>query len=121
MRIGFGPVSPTLTSLEGSLLRERVLASRRFWLRELRGVARHVWLFGSVARNEATKTSDIDLLIESQADDRELESIAARLAVLVGRSVHLIRSEALHRSAVLDFDKRFQTDAIPLRRSSGSP
>ncbi|MEZ4272985.1 MAG: nucleotidyltransferase family protein [Myxococcota bacterium] len=76
----------------------------------LRGV-RHLYLFGSVARNEATDSSDIDLLVEFDQPvgifgflriKRDLEEFLGRRVDLVERSSlrpalrDRIEAEALH-------------------------
>jgi uncharacterized protein len=65
-------------------------------------------VFGSVARGEATPSSDIDLLYQLRPGARlgwEIEDLADDLADIFGRPVDLLSSASLHprlRSAVLD-------------------
>jgi predicted nucleotidyltransferase len=65
-------------------------------------------VFGSVARGEATPSSDVDLLYELRPGARlgwEIEDLSDALAEIFGRPVDLVSRTALHpmlRSAVLD-------------------
>ena len=74
--------------------------------------AHHVRVFGSVARGEATPTSDVDLLVELDPDRSLLDHVALKqeLEDLLGRKVDVMTEKALHwyvRDRVL-------TEAVPL-------
>lgn len=64
-------------------------------------------VFGSVARGEATPSSDVDLLYDLRPGARlgwEIEDLSDALAEIFGRPVDLVSRTALHpmlRSAVL--------------------
>ena len=69
--------------------------------------ARNVRVFGSVARGEATADSDLDLLIELDADRSLLDRIGLiqDLEDLLGVRVQVVTEKGLHpkmRDAVLD-------------------
>jgi predicted nucleotidyltransferase len=69
--------------------------------------ARNVRVFGSVARGEATATSDLDLLIELAPDRSLLDRIGLiqDLEDLLGIRVHVVTEKGLHpdmREAVID-------------------
>jgi predicted nucleotidyltransferase len=59
--------------------------------------ARHVAVFGSFARAQATDASDIDLLVDLDADRSLLDRIALKhdLEDLLGRPVDVINRKAL--------------------------
>lgn len=72
-------------------------------LAEVRRLARsygigHLRVFGSVARGEATRTSDIDVLFDSGEPLGLLRRLEfhAKLEKLLGRKVDLVREEYLH-------------------------
>lgn len=74
--------------------------------------ARNVRLFGSVARGEAGPDSDVDLLVEFDADRSLLDHVALvqDLEELLGRKVQVTTEDALHwyiRDRVLE-------QAVPL-------
>lgn len=74
--------------------------------------ASHVRVFGSVARGEATPTSDVDLLVELEPSRSLLDHVALKqdLEDLLGRKVDVITEKALHwyvRDRVL-------AEAVPL-------
>ena len=56
-----------------------------------------VWLFGSVARNEATAGSDVDVLVDFSAPVTlfQFVRLRRRLEVVLGRRVDLVTREAL--------------------------
>jgi len=56
-----------------------------------------VWLFGSVARNEATPASDVDVLVEFSGPVTIFEFIRLRrrLEAVLERSVDLVTRDAL--------------------------
>ena len=95
---------------------QQVLRTLRAHERELkRAGILHLRLFGSVARGEATPTSDVDLLAEFDKSQRltlvKIGSLQGRLTELLGAPVELssqdwmrepVRSTAL-REAVLAF------------------
>lgn len=62
--------------------------------------ARHVRVFGSVVRGEASATSDLDLLVQFDPDRSLLDHIALKqdLEDLLGCRVDVVEDEALHRS-----------------------
>lgn len=69
--------------------------------------ARNVRVFGSVARGESTPSSDLDLLINLDADRSLLDRIGLiqDLEDLLGIRVHVVSEKGLHpamREAVLD-------------------
>lgn len=60
----------------------------------MRGLA----LFGSVARNEATETSDIDVLVEFAPNQKNFDrfmALADLLEQTLGRHVEVVTTEAL--------------------------
>ena len=60
--------------------------------------ARHVWVFGSVARGEAGLDSDVDFLVEME-ERRSLLDFSALwqdLEDLLGRKIHVVEPKALH-------------------------
>ena len=74
--------------------------------------ARNVRLFGSVARGEEGPESDVDLLVEFDADRSLLDHVALvqDLEELLGRKVQVTTTDALHwyiRDRVL-------AEAVPL-------
>ena len=60
--------------------------------------ARNVRVFGSVARNQATRASDLDLLVELESDRSLLDRIALiqDLEDILGISVDVVTEKALH-------------------------
>ena len=63
------------------------------------GGVSHAALFGSFARGDASKDSDVDLLIEFQGKDKSLLDLAAlkiRLEEDLGRHVDLLTYNSLH-------------------------
>jgi len=60
--------------------------------------ARNPRVFGSVARNDATRTSDIDLLVDfdSNASGFDQMALIADLEDLFGRTVDVAEPEGLH-------------------------
>ena len=60
--------------------------------------ARNLRVFGSVARREATRASDIDLLVDFDPDASVLDQIQlkAGLESLLGRQVDVVDSQGLH-------------------------
>jgi uncharacterized protein len=75
------------------------LLSKRAEIRRIaqRHGASHLAVFGSLARGEASETSDIDLLIDLDDDRSLLDRIALKHALedLLGRSVDVINRESL--------------------------
>ena len=71
--------------------REQILA-----IAELHG-AREVRVFGSVARGEATPTSDLDLLLEMEEERSLLDIIAIKqdLEEFLGCRVHVVTEAAV--------------------------
>ncbi|MDG6913126.1 MAG: nucleotidyltransferase family protein [Nitrososphaerota archaeon] len=60
--------------------------------------ARRLRVFGSVRRREATRTSDIDLIVEWERKVSTLEFVGMRLDLekLLQRKVDLVEEEGLH-------------------------
>ena len=74
--------------------------------------ARNVRVFGSVARGESDGQSDIDFLVEMDAESSLLDVVALiqDLEDFLGRPVHVVEKEAVHwyiRDQVLN-------EAVPL-------
>ena len=74
---------------------EQVIATLRAHAPELRRAGiRHVALFGSLARGEASPASDVDLVVELDPDARigliRLAGLERRLSELLGRTVDLL-------------------------------
>ena len=74
----------------------RALREHMFVLHELHGVAA-LTLFGSFARDEATDTSDIDILVRfgGPATSRAYFGVQFYLEDLLGRPVDLVTEKAL--------------------------
>ena len=89
----------------------RVLSEHREEVRAL-GVEQ-LFLFGSVARDEACPGSDVDLLVRFRPEARaglfEVVRLKARLEELLGVSVDLIMEDALKRG----LRERVLGEAIP--------
>ena len=78
-----------------TLTAEQVIATLRDHVAELRQAGiRHVGLFGSLARGEASPASDIDLVVELDPAARigiiRLTGIERRLAAILGCAVDLL-------------------------------
>lgn len=61
------------------------------------GIA-HAWLFGSVARGEATEQSDVDVLVELEPGDRRYRRYLQAVDVLqaaLGRPVDVVMVDAV--------------------------
>ena len=60
--------------------------------------ARNVRIFGSVARGEAGRASDVDLLVEVEPVHSAWfpAGLVADLEELLGRKVHVVTKDALH-------------------------
>jgi uncharacterized protein len=73
--------------------------------------ARSVAVFGSVARGEATETSDVDFLVEFEPDSSlfDLVRLEDALGSLLGTNVDVISVGAL-----LDRDEEIRRDAVLL-------
>ncbi len=80
-------------------MRDEILNTLRVNADELRrlGIA-SIAVFGSVARDEATRESDVDLLVEFTGPVGlfEFNRIRRRLEELVGHPVDLVTRDALH-------------------------
>ena len=79
-----------------------VLDALRDFRKELEDAGvRHAAVFGSVARGEATASSDIDVLVEldpaAHVDVFRFAGLQVRLSELLNRDVDLISSGGLHR------------------------
>lgn len=61
--------------------------------------ARHVRVFGSVARGDERPTSDLDLLVQFDANAPVFArlDLAEELSRLLGVKVEVVKEEALHR------------------------
>jgi predicted nucleotidyltransferase len=76
------------------------------------GIAR-LSIFGSMARDESTPSSDVDLLYELRPGMRlgwEIEDLADTLAEIFGRPVDLVARRSVHpllKDAVLDTARPF--------------
>ena len=61
---------------------------------------RALYIFGSVARDEATDKSDVDIMVEFEPDAHiglfEFERLQRVLSKLVGRNVDLATRDSLH-------------------------
>ncbi len=55
---------------------------------------RRVVLFGSLARDEATRASDVDLCVEGLGEEQWLDAIAAARRCIAHAEVDLVRAEA---------------------------
>ena len=80
--------------------RKKILALLKSHKRQLKkfGV-RSVFMFGSMARNEARKRSDVDLLVEFERPIGlfEFARLKQDLEELLGRKVDLVTPEALRK------------------------
>ena len=78
-----------------SILRSETDLRREFSVRSFR-------VFGSIVRGEAGADSDIDILVEFEADARvglfEFARLQQRLSEVLGRPVDLVTPDALHES-----------------------
>ena len=82
------------------MTRDEALSTLARTLPELRrdfGVSR-VGLFGSVARDEATAASDVDVIVEFARipNMRGFEDLKARLMTLLGARIDLATPDSLH-------------------------
>lgn len=94
-------------------IRDQVLSKRDEILRIAnRYGASNVRMFGSIVRDEATESSDIDLLIDSNPDWSLLDFIGLKqdLEDLLGRRVDLTIEDGLHRR----IKARVLREAVPL-------
>jgi len=82
----------------GTLMRQQILDALRAArpLFDSHGVA-HVWLFGSVARDEACEDSDVDLLVEFSRPIGLFEFVRLQreLGERIGRKVELVTRAAV--------------------------
>ncbi len=104
---------PRIPTYGGGLgITEVIGANRREVLRVARQYgAKNVWVFGSVARREATRASDVDLLIEpTRASDYRPIDLALALSNLLGRRVDLVTERSLHWLV----QPRVLAEAVPL-------
>jgi uncharacterized protein len=86
--------------------REQVLQVLAAHAEEFRGMGvRHVFLFGSLARGEATEGSDVDILVEYRPDAKlsflRVCELRRRLEELLGADVDLVTTGGL-RSEIRD-------------------
>jgi predicted nucleotidyltransferase len=95
-------------------LAEQVIATLRAHKAELRRAGiRHLSLFGSVARGDATIGSDVDLVVEFDPVVRKdlfrLTALERRITEILGRRVDLLPEpvEKLRLQANIDRDRRF--------------
>jgi predicted nucleotidyltransferase len=77
---------------------EEIIGARRVAVLRLakRFGARNVRVFGSVARREATETSDVDLLVDPVRSRFDSISLVLHLQEVLGRDVDLVSEKALH-------------------------
>jgi uncharacterized protein len=89
-----------------SLLHTALPELRRHW--PIRSLA----IFGSVARNEATADSDLDVLVEFErpVSLSEFLALEAELAALAGRQVDLVTRQALKPF----ISQRVMSEAVPV-------
>ena len=94
-------------------LATQVIATLRAHAEELRAAGvRHLSLFGSAARDQATADSDIDLVAELDPQARiglfALGALEHRLAALIGRDVDLLAEpvEAPRLRRAIERDRR---------------
>lgn len=91
--------------------RERVLNTLHAHKEELSakyGVTR-MGIFGSVARDQATETSDVDIVVEMPPDLFQMVHMKEELEQLLGIPVDLIR---LHRHLSTFLKRRIDDEAI---------
>ena len=72
--------------------RQAILAAAR------RHGFRHVRVFGSVRRSEASAKSDVDLLVDREGDPSLLDraALATELEAILGRPVDVVPEDSLH-------------------------
>jgi predicted nucleotidyltransferase len=105
--------------LSGRLLRRIVLLRRRKVLRMAQRLdIASIWLVGSVARGEATQSSDLDFYVD-RADPLTLHLLEGWLTFF-GRPVHVIHSTTLIMRED-EFTTNVFRDAIPLHKGGGKP
>jgi predicted nucleotidyltransferase len=71
----------------------------------------HLYLFGSIARDEATADSDVDLFFDYEKEKfglLELIEVKERLSDLLGRKVDVMTRDSLHKSLRL----RIEAEAV---------
>lgn len=94
---------------------EEVVKIKREEIRHIaeRHGARNIRLFGSVARGEAKPESDIDLLVDVEADQTSSWfpiGLILDLEKLLGRRVEVVTERALNK----DLRERVLREAVPL-------
>jgi len=88
-------VVPTYGS--GLGIEEVIGSKRQTLLRVARKYgARDVRIFGSVARKEATKSSDVDILVDREKRGFDRWGLTVELKKLLGRKVDLVPEQSLH-------------------------
>ena len=107
------------TLLTGACLKRAVLLRRRKIIRLAGRIGiESVWLVGSVARGEATRTSDIDFYVES--DDPLTLDLLRGWLTMFGRPVDII-----HPQTLLDRGEEFAGDvtgdAIAIHKDGTKP
>ena len=101
------------------MTRDEALAKLRALRPQLEALGfRHVWLFGSVARDEAGPDSDVDLLVE--VDEGRIQNPWHRITFaheangavtgLIGRKVDLTDRDVVHRR----FVERIGGEIVPI-------
>lgn len=87
-----------IPSYGGGMGIEHVIGRRREEVRRLarRYGAREVRVFGSIARNEATLASDVDLLVDPCGARFDPIGLAIELRQLLGRRVDVVSEASLH-------------------------
>ena len=86
--------------------REEILAAAR------RRGADRLWVFGSVRRREATKRSDVDLMVRWTGPHSLLDraSLAAEIEAILGRRVDLVNLGGLHWAV----EPQVESEKVPL-------
>lgn len=71
-----------------------------------------IWVFGSVRRREATRTSDVDLIVRWSRPHSLLDRIelACEIEVLVGRKVEIVNDGGLHWA----IEPQVDSEKVPL-------
>ena len=78
---------------------DKVLKKRRMEILTIAGRygARNIRLFGSIAKGTATKSSDVDILVQMESGRSLLDLVAIKqdLEDLLGRQVHVVTEPSL--------------------------
>jgi uncharacterized protein len=102
VRLGHGLGIPEVIAPHRQAIRR---AGRRYGVRR-------IWVFGSVRRREATRRSDVDLLVEWQRPVSLLDvaGLRAELCQALGRGVDLVNRHGLHWA----IEPQVEAEKIPL-------